>query len=140
MCSSRLHCDGCHRLRRHQPRRDVLCSLPRGAARAGGSAARERIVDADEYGELTRLLEEADAGRLVSGGGQAANTLCVLARLGFRTAIIGSVDMVAGAGEMFEHVRLLSLPAFVVSASYRQFAHAVAERVRLPIYNVYCTG
>ena len=48
--------------------------------------------------------------------------------------------MVAGAGEMFEHVRSLSLPAFVVSASYRQFAHAVAERVRLPIYNVYCTG
>ena len=113
-----------------------FAALP-GLAMAPGS---ERIVPAGEYDELTRLLKETGARRVVSGGGQAANTLCVLARLGFRTAIIGSVDMVAGAGEMFEHVRSLSLPAFVVSASYRQFAHAVAERVRLPIYNVYCTG
>jgi len=50
-----------------------------------------------------------------------------------------SVDMVAGAGEMFDHVRSLRLPAFVVSTSYQQFAHAVAERLRLPLDDVYCT-
>jgi energy-converting hydrogenase A subunit R len=51
----------------------------------------------------------------------------------------GSVDMVAGAGEMFDHVRSLRLPVFVVSTSYQQFAHAVAERLRLPLDDVYCT-
>jgi len=40
---------------------------------------------------------------------------------------------------MFDHVRSLGLPAFVVSTSYQQFAHAVAERVRLPLDHVYCT-
>jgi energy-converting hydrogenase A subunit R len=47
--------------------------------------------------------------------------------------------MVPGAGEMFDHVRSLRLPAFVVSTSYQQFAHAVAERLRLPLDDVYCT-
>jgi energy-converting hydrogenase A subunit R len=51
----------------------------------------------------------------------------------------GSVDMMGGAGEMFDHVRSLGLPAFVVSTSYQQFAHAVAERLRLPLDDVYCT-
>ncbi len=50
-----------------------------------------------------------------------------------------SVDMVGGAEEMFDHVRSLGLPAFVVSTSYQQFAHAVAERLRLPLDDVYCT-
>jgi energy-converting hydrogenase A subunit R len=52
----------------------------------------------------------------------------------------GSVDMVEGAGEMFDHVRSLRLPAFVVSTSYQQFAHAMAERVHLPLDHVYCTS
>jgi hypothetical protein len=58
-----------------------LAALP-GLAVAPGS---ERIVDADEYGELTRLLEEADTGRLVSGGGEH-HRLRTLALSGARAA------------------------------------------------------
>ena len=64
-----------------------LAALP-GPAMTAGS---ERTVDASEYERLTRLLEEAGARKVVSGGGQAANTVYALARLGFQTAIIGSV-------------------------------------------------
>ncbi len=51
----------------------------------------------------------------------------------------GSVDMVRGAEEQFAHVRRLAIPAFAVSTSYQQFAHAVAERLRIPLDRVYCT-
>ena len=51
----------------------------------------------------------------------------------------GSVDMVRGAEETFAHVRHLDIPAFVVSTSYQQFAHAVAERLGIPLDYVYCT-
>ena len=51
-----------------------------------------------------------------------------------------SVDMVPGAEEMFSHLLSLDVPAFVISTSYEQFAHAVAERLYLPLDHVYCTS
>jgi len=51
-----------------------------------------------------------------------------------------SVDLVPGAEEEFAAVRALGMvPAFIVSTSYAQFAHAVAERLRVRARDVYCT-
>ena len=49
----------------------------------------EEIVGREEYERLTKAMKPAH--RFVSGGGQAANTVYALVRLGFRTGIIGSV-------------------------------------------------
>ena len=62
---------------------------PAGAA--GIAPGSEVLMDDDSYAEMTRWLQSEGMLRAASGGGQAANTLYALARLGFRTAIIGSV-------------------------------------------------
>jgi len=67
-------------------------SLGPPPADAGNLAAgSEALADDDTYARLTEWLETEGMLRDTSGGGQAANTLYALARLGFRTAIIGSV-------------------------------------------------
>lgn len=51
----------------------------------------EQTVGRREYNRLTARLKVAGARPALSGGGQAANTVYALARLGFRTAMISSV-------------------------------------------------
>lgn len=51
----------------------------------------------------------------------------------------GNIDMVRGAPEMFREVQSLGVETFVVSTSYQQFAHAVADELRIPLDHVYCS-
>ena len=51
----------------------------------------EETVGRRDYDRLTTALKEMGTRPTLSGGGQAANTVYALARLGFRTAMIGSV-------------------------------------------------
>ncbi len=61
-------------------------------ADAGGIApGSEALADDDTYTRLTQWLEAAGTSAATSGGGQAANTMYALARMGFRTAVIGGV-------------------------------------------------
>jgi ribokinase len=66
----------------------ALSALPELAIAPGS----EQMVDAGRYDKLSRLLEKEGAPRLLSGGGQAANTLYALSALGgFASGIISSV-------------------------------------------------
>jgi ribokinase len=68
---------------------DSLSALaPDGRQLAPGS---EEMIDATGYEELTRRLANSARSRDASGGGQAPNTAYALARMGLRTAVIGSV-------------------------------------------------
>lgn len=57
----------------------------------GFAPGKEATISADRYQELLELLKEVAVLRARSGGGSAANTICALARMGFRTGFVGRV-------------------------------------------------
>ncbi|MGD0764872.1 MAG: carbohydrate kinase family protein [Dehalococcoidia bacterium] len=63
-----------------------LADLPQATLPSGS----EQTITRGEYEELTGLLTQTGAYKLSTGGGQAANTLYALARIGFSTGMIGS--------------------------------------------------
>lgn len=62
----------------------------------------EKAIDRRQYDKLTRRLRETGAARRDCGGGQAANTVYALARLGFRTALISSAGADAEGDGLLE--------------------------------------
>ena len=70
---------------------DVIYRLPRSFPLRGelGPPGTEQVMDAALRARVDAALADADPVR--AGGGQAANTVNALARLGYATAMIGRV-------------------------------------------------
>ncbi|MDI6858473.1 MAG: hypothetical protein QME71_09195 [Dehalococcoidia bacterium] len=109
---------------------------------------RRYIPDGDRFFSQVSRYDDYLADIVRKDGYEAGSTLRLVApflkafgltndeMLAFSRRNIG---MVRGAAEMFQEARSSSIEAFVVSTSYQQFAHAVAEELRIPFDRVYCT-